>query len=52
MANIWNSLEKKKKAALLREAGYNPNAYINRVFEFLPKWVREDVDYVYRRQTA
>lgn len=52
MRDIWNSLKKTERKALLNDAGYNPRVFDMRVFECLPIWVQRDVEYVHKRQAA
>lgn len=51
MAQIWNALATSKRNALLKEAGYSKH-YASRCFDFLPSWVRTDIEYVYRLKVA
>lgn len=44
----WNALPAASRKRLLSLAGY-PKFYASRVFEYLPSWVRVDVEYTYRR---
>lgn len=48
-ADIWDhDLTKKQRKALLADSGHNPNL-CNRCFEFLPRDVRIDVEFVAQR---
>jgi hypothetical protein len=48
---LWDSLSYAKRHALLKLAGYN-KYHAARVFHYLPKAVKEDVEYAFRRSQA
>lgn len=49
-ADTWNGMSLKKRKELLRQLGFNPNHYSARTFEFIPSWVRVDIEYGLRRR--
>lgn len=49
---IWNALKTAERKRLLKEAGYQPNNYAYRVWDFIPHHIKLDLIYVARRETS
>ncbi|MGP1718182.1 MAG: hypothetical protein ACTS9Y_13460 [Methylophilus sp.] len=48
----WQKLSTAEKKRLLRAAGHQPNNYAYRAFNFIPSHIRDDINYVIRREQA
>lgn len=48
----WQKLSTAEKKRLLKEAGYPANNYAYRAFNFIPNHIRDDIQYVVRREQA
>lgn len=46
----WNALKTAERKRLLKEAGYQPNNYAYRVWDFVPHHIKLDLIYVARRE--
>jgi hypothetical protein len=49
MKTTWNEMTILARKKLLTEAGYAPNLYAFRAFDYIPSWVRLDVEYTFNR---
>lgn len=48
----WQKLSTAEKKRLIREAGHQPNNYAYRAFNFIPNHIRDDINFVVRREQA
>lgn len=48
----WNSLKTSERKRLLKEAGYQPNNYAYRAWDFVPHHIKIDINFVARREAA
>jgi hypothetical protein len=47
----WQALSILERKRLIKEAGYQPNAYAYRAYNFIPVGVRHDIEYVIKRES-